>query len=267
VPRSTDNIEEMRAVNMFDFGANWQDYSRHKLDDAQISVAQNALSQLIGTADLAGKSFLDIGCGSGLHCLAAAQLGATPIIGFDINPKCTVLSQANALRFGNSHRFETLSVLDAESMAKLGTFDIVYAWGSLHHTGEMHQAIRNAAARVAPKGRFILAIYNESVTSPVWRVIKRGYNTLPNILKKIMVASLIPAIWLAKLIVTRKNPLSKERGMNFYYDAVDWIGGHPYEYASANDIVHFVEALGFRCDKIVPPTTPIGCNEFVFYGT
>jgi len=39
----------------------------------------------------------------------------------------------------------------------------------------------------------------------------------------------------------------QERGMNWFYDAIDWVGGYPYESASSTEVVEFVERLGFRC--------------------
>ncbi len=48
-----------------------------------------------------------------------------------------------------------------------------------------------------------------------------------------MVAYLFyPVIWLAKYLVTGENPTKMNRGMNFFYNVVDWVGGYPYEYAS-----------------------------------
>ena len=75
--------------------------------------------------------------------------------------------------------FEQASVLDAACLDKLGHFDIVYAWGSLHHTGAMWNALRNVTQRVAPGGTLALSIYNKHLTSPIWRGIKRLYNQLP----------------------------------------------------------------------------------------
>ena len=79
-----------------------------------------------------------------------------------------------------------------------------------------------------------------------------------------MVLILGGVIYLAKWIVTRKNPLDKERGMEFWIDVVDWVGGYPYQHATPDEIQNFVEPLGFKLEKAVPPPTPTGCNEFVF---
>ena len=71
-------------------------------------------------------------------------------------------------------------------------------------------------------------------------------------------------IFIAKFLVTFKNPLKKERGMSFYYDVVDWVGGYPYEYGNIQEISNYVNNLGFRTIKTVKATVPTGCNEFIF---
>ena len=48
--------------------------------------------------DLAGKSVLDYGCGSGILAIAAAKLGATTIVATDIDPQALEATQENAKR-------------------------------------------------------------------------------------------------------------------------------------------------------------------------
>jgi len=128
----------------------------------------------------------------------------------------------------------------------------------------MKQAIINAASLVKPEGYLILAIYNTHWTSPVWRVIKWSFNKAPRWLQKTMIGIFYPVIWLAKLIVTRKNPQTQERGMDFFYDIIDWLGGYPYEYATVKEINTFLEELKFRNIRTFPAEVPTGCNQFVF---
>ena len=54
-----------------------------------------------------------------------------------------------------------------------------------------------------------------------------------------------------------------QRGMDIYYDAIDWLGGYPYEYASRNQIISYVKRMGFSLEKTIP-RDGTGNNEFVF---
>ena len=71
-------------------------------------------------------------------------------------------------------------------------------------------------------------------------------------------------IYVAKLLVMRSNPLKKERGMDFWFDVIDWIGGYPYEYAAPTEVTRSICNRGFVLQRYVPAQVPTGCNEFVF---
>ncbi|MEI9811577.1 MAG: hypothetical protein WDO18_02380 [Acidobacteriota bacterium] len=50
----------------------------------------------------------------------------------------------------------------------------------LHHTGQMWNALENAARLVKPDGRLMIAIYNDQGTrSKRWLWVKERYNRLP----------------------------------------------------------------------------------------
>ncbi len=54
--------------------------------------------------DLAGKTIIDFGCGSGILAIAALKLGAAQAIGIDIDPQAIQASRDNAERNGVSDR-------------------------------------------------------------------------------------------------------------------------------------------------------------------
>lgn len=255
------------SIIYFDFGKNWRDYSEDVLTSEKLEQARSSLNNFFGDTGLKGKKFLDVGSGSGIFSIAALQLGAKHVVGIDVNQKCICAGQSNAVKFlgrETSPEFYAISVLDKAAMSKLGVFDIVYAWGSLHHTGEMYNAINNVFKNVANGGKLCLAIYNRHFTSPIWNIIKYLYNVSPNWLRKIWIGIFYPIIYAAKFLAIFKNPIKKNRGMDFYYDIVDWIGGYPYEYASEREILDFVIPKAFKHIKTFPADTPIGNNEFVF---
>jgi SAM-dependent methyltransferase len=252
----------------FDFGENWDQFSRAVLDEKRLAAATDSMAALVGADRLQGASVCDVGSGSGLFSLAAAKLGAARVLGFDVNPKAVAVGRRNLEQLAPeacaSVTFVQGSALDPAFTGALGRFDMVYAWGSLHHTGDMWRAIENAAALTAPGGTLVLALYNAHWTSPIWTAIKVAYNYCPTFLRFIPNLIFGALIFLAAFAVTRRSPLTKERGMDFWYDVIDWLGGYPYEYVGVEEVERRMATAGFVMEKVVPPRVPTGCNEFVF---
>lgn len=253
----------MALKERFNFGVNWLAYSGRAFNSKAFTEAQTSLGTLIGREKISGATFLDIGSGSGIFSLGARALGANHVTGIDISEESVEAAEANARRLNISDvTFHRQDIFSNDS--NLATYDIVYSWGVLHHTGDLWQALTKAASHVTPGGLLVIAIYNRHWSSPIWHAIKRTYTASPRLLQKIIIYIFYAVIYLTKLMVTGKNPLSRRRGMNFYYDVVDWIGGYPYEYASAEEVRTFLEKHSFRLQKMVPTPLPTGNNEFVF---
>ena len=52
--------------------------------------------------------------------------------------------------------------------------------------------------------------------------------------------------------------------MNHWRDAVDWVGGYPYEVATPEAVLDFCRARGFELTAMRCGGVGLGCNEFVF---
>lgn len=259
------HADELARGERFDFGENWSRFLR-LLDADRIAAAEEGLRSMLDVRDLRGKSFLDIGSGSGLMSLAARRLGAN-VSSFDYDPKSVACTSELRRRFfpdDASWRVTSGSVLDPSFVNSLPQYDIVYSWGVLHHTGRMWDAIRNAAARVSPGGSFFIAIYNDQgFRSRYWRAVKRIYSR--NRLGRIAMTALhIPTVFLARVIARAlTGRLGGNRGMSLWYDMHDWLGGYPFEVATPGAMIDFITPLGFDVVK-TNCTRRYGCNEFVF---
>ena len=251
----------------FAFGKNWQKFSEH-LQYEDYLIAKESLQNLI--SDLKNKTFLDVGCGSGLFSIAASDLGARNVLGFDFDPQCIATSKTLLDKFSQSDHnlkkdtveFRTGSILDENT--SLDKYDIVYSWGVLHHTGDMYKAFDAVKNLVAENGTLVIAIYNKHFTAPIWKAIKYTYVKSPNFVKKILIFFFLIIKFLAVLVVSRKNPFKRKRGMHYYTDLVDWVGGYPYEYASTTEVTEFFETNGFKIKKLIKTKGFTGCNQFVF---
>jgi 2-polyprenyl-6-hydroxyphenyl methylase/3-demethylubiquinone-9 3-methyltransferase len=112
--------EPVRPASHFDFGRNWAEYAE-TIDEAAVERAKAGLDRL-RLSDLHGKTFLDIGCGSGIHALAAARQGAT-VTALDVDRDSVDTTNRLFAAHGRTAVAIQRSIFDA-CPADLGTFDI-----------------------------------------------------------------------------------------------------------------------------------------------
>lgn len=269
----------------FNFGINWSRYVKKVVNKNVILQAKESLVKYLDEEYYRGKVFIDVGCGSGIFSLAAATLGCKKVISFDCDIKSIETTLTLRTKFEHLlpqnvewiiFRGDILDESLVNSLRNLG--DIVYCWGVLHHTGDMWRAIKNVCKIVAPSGILILAIYNRTPVSEIWLKIKKFYNN-HKIYQPILGLLYGMFVCVGYMLKNKTFNLYRDRGMHVFYDAIDWLGGYPYEYASFDEIKNFVEKNGYVLiktvrklpDEIYIPTIfdilrakNTGCNEFVF---
>lgn len=271
-----------QPITQYDFGTNWLTFVEGHVTDERIEQAKVSLTEFIGVSTLKGRTFLDIGCGSGLFSLAALQLGADRVVSIDVNTnsvRCANELKRRAHEPSNWTVHEG-SVLDQTFMESLGEHDIVYSWGVLHHTGSMWDAIRMAAGRVRPGGLFYIAIYNTADglgfysdgrigSSAFWLREKRMYVSLPLWAQRCMDWTAAAAM-VGGYLLRLQNPIRLirehkiNRGMSWMVDIRDWLGGYPYEHATAGEIFRFCrETLDLTLINL-KSTNSLMNNEFLF---
>lgn len=266
---------EKKKMRTYWFGANWKNFLRYHVNEESLRFSELRLKELLAPLSLQGRSFLDVGCGSGIHSLAALKLGAARVMGIDVDLDSVSATTEIRRKFGTvfMERWEIkhISILDTEEIDELGEFDVVYAWGSLHHSGDVWKAISNVMRPVKKGGYLILALYSKDVTPApsheFWLEIKKKYVSSGFLVRRFFEAWYIWRFIFNKNFINTKSVLTRfreykeDRGMSLLVDIRDWLGGWPMEFVSDKDVIEFLEKNKFKSVKTI---TGKANTEFIF---
>ena len=268
-------------IKRFDFGENWKNFNKKYLTEDRIKQANDAFIKFTEIQTLKELTVVDIGCGSGIHSFNFSKMNPKSLLSFDYDSKS--VEATNYLRGvdkNNNWEVRQGSILDDKFLLSLPKFDLVYAWGVLHHTGNVWKALMNSCDLVSGGGHLYIALYSKNVNSKTdyWIKIKKKYNKSSRIgkifleskfiLKDISIRAIFVLKYLLKSFLNLNfNDLftnltsHRYRGMNYIIDVRDWLGGWPMEFVWDNEVIEFVVNLNFRLVKI---KTGEACTEFLF---
>ncbi|MCX7911306.1 MAG: 50S ribosomal protein L11 methyltransferase, partial [Endomicrobia bacterium] len=123
----------------FNFGLNWFRYVKNVVNIKTIFQARNSLLKYLDESSYKGKTFIDVGCGSGIFSLSAILLGCRKVISFDYDIQSVQTTKLLKEKFKyllpSDVEWTILQadILDDNLVEKFKNVgDIVYCWGVLH---------------------------------------------------------------------------------------------------------------------------------------
>ena len=128
------------------------------------------VARLVDGVDLAGKSVLDIGSGTGgVDCLLVEAHGAGHVTGIDVEDTVVAAARRHAAARGLSGRIDFVKAVPGPLPFPPDSFDIVFSKDSIVHIPDKHALMGEVFAVLKPGGRFIASdwlIGHEGAPSP-----------------------------------------------------------------------------------------------------
>jgi len=175
------------------FGYEWSKYS------TILPESRDQLERWLGSTSLQsfrGKRVMDVGCGMGRNPHWYAEVGATSVLGIDVDDGSLEAARRN-LESRPNVRIERCSVYDLDP-ARQGTFDRVTCIGVLHHLAQPELALRRMWSCVASGGDLVLWCYAKEgnrLLLPVIQSLRALGSTVPIGLSHAIAKGVTLAAW------------------------------------------------------------------------
>ena len=199
--------------------------------------------------EVQGKSILDAGCGTGIFSIIFANKGAERVTGIDISEGSLQTAQTLKEKFGlNSTEFQKQDMLALPFPD--ASFDIVWAWGTVHHTTDPLKAISELIRVLKPSGSILLAVYKRTKLTFIHEIIRKTLLRTPK--KTWKALAKILSVFLSPVIFLFKKREKSRKGEKLEELIIDWYFVPIRHYYKPEEISTFLEERGFEVENYLP---------------
>ena len=199
--------------------------------------------------EVKGKSVLDGGCGTGIFSIIFANNGAGRVLGIDISDGSleTARSLKEKFQLENAD-FQKQDMLNLPFSDE--NFDIVWAWGTVHHTTDPFRAIDELIRVLKTGGSLLLAVYTRTKLTFLHEIIRKILIRTPK--KSWTFLSKVMAVFLAPIVLFFKKREKSRKGEKLEELILDWYFVPIRHYYTPDEIKAYLEKKGFTIEKFLP---------------
>ncbi|MBO4579201.1 MAG: class I SAM-dependent methyltransferase [Clostridiales bacterium] len=143
----------MAKQNIYDNETFFAGYSELRAREANANNLFEIPERFALLPDLADLRILDLGCGSGEHCMDYLKMGAKEVTGIDISEK--MLSVAKEKNSAPGIRYIRMPMEDLDKLE--GGFDLVISSLAIHYIEDYRGVVKNVRRLLVPGGEFIFS--------------------------------------------------------------------------------------------------------------
>jgi 2-polyprenyl-6-hydroxyphenyl methylase/3-demethylubiquinone-9 3-methyltransferase len=219
-------------------------WARHR---PEYGASREHLEGFFENGEVRGKSVLDAGCGSGVFSVIFAEKGAV-VTGVDASEKAIEAGKELKRERGEENvEFMRADMLDLPF--RDSSFDVVWAWGSVHHTERPMHALDELLRVLNTNGVMLLALYRKSRLTPLHGILTRIFSRAPlavqPFLAKLMALMLYPFVALFR----KREKVRK--GETLEHLVLDWFFVPARRHFDPDEIRSYVEARGLEVERVV----------------
>ncbi len=208
------------------------------------------------------RSVLDAGCGTGIFSAIFANQGASRVTGIDISKGSLGTARGLKEKFGlDAAEFLQQDMLELPFAD--ASFDIVWAWGTVHHTTDPFRAIDQLIRVLKPGGALLLAVYTRTRLTFLHEIIRKILVRTPRrswtFLSKVMAFFLTPVVFFfKKREKSRKGEKLEELILDWYFVPIR-------SYYRPEEIQEYLEGKGFAIEIFLPASGRFdSTSNFIF---
>jgi ubiquinone/menaquinone biosynthesis C-methylase UbiE len=232
---------ERRVAEFYD--RHWSTYV------PEIEPCREHLGMFFGEGEIENAWVLDAGCGTAVFSCVFAERGAKGVVALDLTEGSLAEAKIRAKRLGRGRvHFVRATMLCLPFRDE--AFDVVWAWGAVHHTDRPSAALSELCRTVKIGGVFFLAVYLRTGLTWLHEAIRGGCAVLPPRLHRPAAALL--ALIAAPIVVLFKKREKSRKGETLRALIHDFYFTPVRHYANPEDVTRFLRGCGFDVEQFLP---------------